>query len=329
MAFVTRLLVSFAMLLAWIASMESPAFAQTPVVIEARVVELPLEEMDQLRTSASPAFVRALSKKMSEYLMDESRSKAVYRTELPATAGSMTQFRLDSRVAADSIGLGIEITPKVFQNRDIVLSTLSQVRVRRDPETDGKQKVIFESRPTKFETRIQEGVTIILGGFITDAERMSLPAMNELPDNPILRYLFGKTGPQQEKYEIAVLLTPRITGDLVAAATDTVMPIVPTNSSVPVAPGPTPGPKPDVVKPPSGIYTVQVGAFDSEIKAQNLETELLQKHADVFIEKITSGAATKAPYRVRVGRLPDMKSARQLQQQLSEEGFDTYITTLK
>src|SRR5947209_970254 len=113
----TNLGLVFAILLAT----GTTAFGQTSVIVDVRVVNVPLEKMQELRrTPANPVFARALSRSMSEYLMDESRAKPVHHIELPASNGTATQFRLDSRVPAAvtaplesqsffDIGLGIEI----------------------------------------------------------------------------------------------------------------------------------------------------------------------------------------------------------------------------
>jgi len=74
-----------------------------------------------------------------------------------------------------------------------------------------------------------------------------------------------------------------------------------------------------------GKYTVQVGAFDKLEAAESLRSQLAKKYELVFVEKVTSG---KTPYRVRVGRFPDMQTARKIERQLVSDGIDTYITTL-
>jgi cell division septation protein DedD len=114
----------------------------------------------------------------------------------------------------------MDVTPKVFQSRDISLATASQVRIRRGPDAAGTSLVVFENPFAKFDTRIHEGESIILGGFITAAERMTLPEMPMLADNPILNYLYPKVPNPQDRTEIAILLTPRSEGMLINPAVD-------------------------------------------------------------------------------------------------------------
>jgi cell division septation protein DedD len=180
------------------------------------------------------------------------RSRVVHRIELPSVTGSSSQVRLDSRItvppssSADvqtffDAGIIVDVDPKVFQSRDISLATSSQVRIRRGPDTDGVQLVIFENPSSRFDTRIQEGDSIVLGGLITAAERMTLPDMPIFPDNPILNYLYPKSRELKDRPEIAILLTPRIVGIPINAAADApVIASEPAIVSPPVASVPTP-----------------------------------------------------------------------------------------
>jgi cell division septation protein DedD len=208
------------------------AFAQTSVVVEVRVLELSRTDLEAMGgTAAKPGFAKSLTKSLTDSLMDGPRSRIVHRIELPATSENATQVRLDSRIAVTSsssadvqtffdAGIVMDVTPKVFQNRDISLATASQVRIRRGPDAVGTSLVVFENPSLRFDTRIHEGESIVLGGFITAAERMTLPDMPMLPDNPILNYLYPKARNPQDRTEIAILLTPRIVGTLINPAVD-------------------------------------------------------------------------------------------------------------
>jgi cell division septation protein DedD len=103
------------------------------------------------------------------------------------------------------------------------------------------------------------------------------------------------------------------------------------------------GSRPPVVPPPAAIintpavsnvpevegtggkYTVQVGAFDQLENAEAMRFQLAKKYDMVFVERVST---SKAPYRVRVGRFPDMQTARKFEKQLVSDGIDTYVTTL-
>ena len=343
-----RRIVSLVFLLVLIHAIESAAVAQTSVVVEVKVLQISRMELDQLGTMpAWLGFSKPLSREQVESITSAARSKTVQRIDLQATSRTPSQLRVDTRVslptgsssevqAVHEAGIGVDVTPKVFQNRDIALSTASRVRIQRTADANGVSAVLFETPPVQYETRVHEGETIAIGGFITDPQRMSLPELTMLPDNPILNYLFPKTLEQKNKSEIVVLLTPRIVGAVVDAPEPVVAAIAPPVVDEPrvaiPAPVPVPPPATDATADPAppakevhGVYTVQVGAFDSIEKAQALMAKLSKKYDSAFIDKVSTGAA---PYHVRVGHLVFMEEARQLQRQLIADGFNTYVTTL-
>jgi cell division septation protein DedD len=402
-------------ILAAIFGFRAVAFAQTSIVVEVQVLELSRADMETMGgTVAMPAFAKTVGKSLADSLTSGPRSRVVHRIELPATTNNATQVRLDSRIAVTSTssadvstvfdaGIAMDVIPKVYQDRDISLATGSQVRIRRGLDVNGTSLVIFENPVARFDTRIHEGESIVLGGFITAAERMTLPDMPALPDNPILNYLYPKVRNPQDRPEIAILLTPRIVGPLVNPAVDapvfvskpaTVNPIAPSlalpaasslaaatspggitqsaiSSALPVSSAPAPSnsspvltspqtiaaippassimtvpvsrsqpaaPPPVVADRPvapianhvevegtGGKYTVQVGAFDQLEKAESLRSQLAKNYDMVFVEKV---GTSKTPYRVRVGRFPDMQSARKVEMRLASDGFETYVTML-
>ena len=74
------------------------------------------------------------------------------------------------------------------------------------------------------------------------------------------------------------------------------------------------------------VYTIQVGVFTSESKAEAMVSQLKTRQYDaVFIDAIPAGTG---PYHVRVGRLSDMQAAKDLQRKLQADGFATFLTTL-
>jgi cell division protein FtsN len=93
----------------------------------------------------------------------------------------------------------------------------------------------------------------------------------------------------------------------------------------------TPRPAPPIVTKPitpmpkrnsTPGYTVQVGAFRSSAKAEALAEKLEKQFPDVFVEEISDG---NTPYRVRVGHLSNLSSAKQLRQKLLQRGIDSFV----
>jgi rare lipoprotein A len=79
------------------------------------------------------------------------------------------------------------------------------------------------------------------------------------------------------------------------------------------------------VTPPSGIFTVQVGAFETQEPAELLRRNLEQRYRDVSIETFS---ADRTFYRVRVGRASDLAAAEKLADRLRAEAFDPFVVRL-
>jgi hypothetical protein len=314
------------MTLALILAGGSLAFGQTAVAVEVRVLELSRTEADRVLMSPAGVFVsKKLAAEPARYLMESPHSKVVHQVELQVASGQTTHFRVDSRVPSATgnrgdgasyfdIGIGMDVLPKVFQNREISLKVSSRVRVLRNPEADGSPLTVFENPSFGGETRIGNGESMLIAGFITEQERAMLPLIPSLPDNPLLNYLFPVKRDSKERPEIVMVLTPRIVGPLVNAEVDVPPPVSAVPPSPPVAMAPKSGP----------AYTVQVGAFESSAKADSLVAQLTKKYDTAFVDKVSG----KTPFRVRVGRLSSMSEARELQKKLAREGYDTFITKL-
>jgi cell division protein FtsN len=86
-------------------------------------------------------------------------------------------------------------------------------------------------------------------------------------------------------------------------------------------------PKPPVVKPGGGTFTVQVAAFRDRESAERLALQLESRGYDAYVQRSeVSGKGTW--YRVRVGAFNDKEAARALAQKIErQEGRSAYITT--
>ena len=79
------------------------------------------------------------------------------------------------------------------------------------------------------------------------------------------------------------------------------------------------------MSPEGPVYSVQVGAFQSESAADQLRDDLAMRYNDVSIQTLM---ADQTLYRVRVGRTPDLDSAEKLAKRLREEHFSTFVVRM-
>ena len=72
------------------------------------------------------------------------------------------------------------------------------------------------------------------------------------------------------------------------------------------------------------FYTIQIGSFTERVNAESLSNELSTSFNDVFIEEFKTSETTY--YRVRVGSFPSRDDALKTAADLSQQGYDGYIT---
>jgi rare lipoprotein A len=80
------------------------------------------------------------------------------------------------------------------------------------------------------------------------------------------------------------------------------------------------GPLIDTFQP----FTLQVGSFTEEVKANRLTDQLKLKFDDVYVATVET--STQKYYRVRIGRFDSKESARIVAEQLSQMGFQVLVT---
>jgi len=85
------------------------------------------------------------------------------------------------------------------------------------------------------------------------------------------------------------------------------------------------GPPPPPSTPSDAVYTIQIGAFESQDAAEALKKRLDDRYRDVSVQTVTT---TQTFYRVRVGRLADLESAEKLSKQLRDDKFDPFVVRL-
>jgi DedD protein len=96
------------------------------------------------------------------------------------------------------------------------------------------------------------------------------------------------------------------------------------STEAPPAPAPEPAPAPAPVKAgPAAAWAVQLGAFSSRAKADQLVAELRKRRYAAFV--LEYRASGQVLYRVRVGPEQDRKRAEEIAARLAKDGFQTVV----
>jgi tetratricopeptide (TPR) repeat protein len=81
---------------------------------------------------------------------------------------------------------------------------------------------------------------------------------------------------------------------------------------------------PSEIQPPSGFFSVQVGAFAEREKADKLCKELVNRGEDAYVILLETTVG-QSLYRVRVGRLSSAGEAEALAKRLASQGYPTKV----
>jgi Bacterial type II and III secretion system protein/SPOR domain len=266
------------------------------------------------------SFAIHMPESVARSLESSADSKLIHNLRFQAPDRKYTRIRFDSHApqgaASVDVGIALELTPKVFANREMDINVSAHVEVRTDPEPS------FTTQQIKHVVHISDGETIIVGGFVNDAEARLLAGIPTLRENPMLHYLFSEKRGQRGEPEIVLMLKPHIGESLPITRVEE----SPTNSSRDSARAAASQPINTVAAPSPKdtrlLYTIQVGAFEKAATAEALVARLKMRYDAVFIDSL---AGERPVYRVRVGRLANLRAAGELERQLRTEGFQPFI----
>ncbi len=110
-----------------------------------------------------------------------------------------------------SVGVNMEITPRVTYEGDIVLDLMIESSSRGpDISVAGQSVPSFGSRKVTTKLRLREGESNLLAGLLRDDQRTILKGFPGIMQMPVLRSLFGNTDATVNQTDIVMLLTPHI-----------------------------------------------------------------------------------------------------------------------
>ncbi len=109
------------------------------------------------------------------------------------------------------VGVNIDITPKVHQNREITLKLAMDIsQVTGQTNIGGISQPTIGQRKIEHEIRLREGEVNLLGGLFEERDVKSLSGWPWVSQVPILRYLFSSEHTDRTRNELVFVLIPHI-----------------------------------------------------------------------------------------------------------------------
>ncbi len=168
-----------------------------------------------LRMSASDANTRIVSSPVivTHDNTEASIDSAVERYFLSGRSwvGTALDGRWEDDVAVRKVGLHLKVTPRINQERFVVMDILQRIEELGVPQTiDDTEWPTVLSRELSASVAVQDGETIVLGGLVQQQNqkvRRGVPFLYKLP---LVGSVFGFQRTEESQSEIIVFITPHV-----------------------------------------------------------------------------------------------------------------------
>jgi general secretion pathway protein D len=127
------------------------------------------------------------------------------------TAGIGVNALVNTQFQYLDVGVNIDVTPKVHQNRDISLKLVLDVSaVTGQSNIGGINQPIIGQNKIEHDIRLKDGEINLLGGLLEDVDTKNISGFPGLSQIPILKYLFGSEHIDKRQNELVMVIVPHI-----------------------------------------------------------------------------------------------------------------------
>lgn len=127
------------------------------------------------------------------------------------TAGLGASALVNTQFQYIDVGVNIDITPKVHQNRDVSLKLVMDISaVTGNTDIGGIRQPIIGQNKIEHDIRLKEGEINLLGGLFEDVDSKTLSGLPGLSQIPLLKYLFSSESIDRRQNEIVMILVPHV-----------------------------------------------------------------------------------------------------------------------
>ena len=124
-------------------------------------------------------------------------------------AGTTVSPLVQTQFQYTDVGVNLDITPKVHQNKDISLKVRVEISaVTQQVEIGGITQPIIGQRIIEHDIRLREGEASVLGGILQTQTSQTVGGIPGLSQIPILKYLFSNVNTTIAEDEVLIILRP-------------------------------------------------------------------------------------------------------------------------
>jgi general secretion pathway protein D len=152
-------------------------------------------------------------------VMDGKSARLVIGDQIPFAVASQTQTQPDNstqpviltqEIETRDTGVILEITPSIRANNSVLLSINQEVSKASASAEKGNLTPIISKRNVTSDIVVQSGRTALLGGLIedrTDEIETGVPILRKVP---VFGNLFKQNTDHVRRFELLVMITPRV-----------------------------------------------------------------------------------------------------------------------
>ena len=244
-------------------------------------------------------------------LLNDTDTRVLQNPRIRATDGQRAQLKIGSRipvatgsfssgVAASAVsglvntqfsyidvGVNIDITPTVHQDREITLKMRLEISSQLAPvNISGVNEPVIAQRVVEQTIQLKEGEPSILAGILSRSETKTLTGTPGLSDIPVLKKFFSANNTERAQDEVVFLLIPHIVREPLVTRLQTRAIDTGTTNSIELRRDPN-----AVPEAADNSALVSTGAFQRQIQNGNITAA---KAANALIGKVGNEAADAA-----------------------------------
>lgn len=168
------------------------------------------------------AIVQCLAKQVSTHILSSPRIVTLDNKEAKILVGDKIAYQQSSGQTAsgiitttilfEDVGVKLFVTPHVTDSNFVILKIHAEVSAVKEWRTlsNGDEVPIIGTKETETVVTIENQSTLVIGGLISEEERISVFKIPLLGDIPLLKLLFRHKSLQKVKKELVVFISPKL-----------------------------------------------------------------------------------------------------------------------